>query len=98
VSGTVNSSEPVDAYISVQVRQKAGRIFITGYGDTYIYAPDGVGYWTMEIPGDIGLFLPGKATVRAIAEGCTYRECSYGYECAESPEVSTTVRLQRAKK
>jgi hypothetical protein len=98
VSGTVNSSEPVDAYVSVQVRQKAGRVFITGYNDMYVYTADGVAHWTMQVPGDIGPFLPGKVTVRAIASGCTYRECSDYGECAESPEVSTAVRLQRAKR
>jgi hypothetical protein len=92
VSGTVNSSVPVDAYVSVQVRQKAGRVFITGYNNTYVYAADGVAHWTMQVPGDIGPFLPGKATVRAIAQGCSYGGCGGG-SCAETPEVAETVRL-----
>jgi hypothetical protein len=98
VSGTVNSSAPLDyAYVQVQVRQKAGRVFITGYNYTYVYSADG--RWTMEVPGDIGPFLPGKATIRAQAEGCTYYDrCGYYNDCAVSPELSTTVRLQRAKK
>ena len=92
VSGTVNSSVPVDAYVSVQVRQKAGRVFITGYNNTYVYTADGVAHWTMQVPGDIGPFLPGKATVRAIAQGCSYGGCGGG-SCAETPEVAETVRL-----
>jgi len=93
VSGTVNSSVPVDAYVSVQVRQKAGRVFITGYNNTYVYAADGVAHWTMQVPGDIGPFLPGKATVRAIAQGCSYGGCGGG-SCAETPEVAETVQLK----
>jgi hypothetical protein len=98
VSGTVNSSAPLKyVIIYIQVRQKAGRLFITGYNDIYIDPADGVAHWTTQVSGDIGPFLPGKATVRAIAQGCTYRECGSS-ECAQTSEVSTTVRLQRAKK
>ena len=99
VSGTVNSSAPLDfGYVSVQVRQKAGRVFITGYNNTYVYAADG--RWTVQVSGDIGPFKAGKVTVRAIAEGCTsYASCpgGGGGQCVQSPEVSTTVRLQNSK-
>jgi hypothetical protein len=100
VSGTVNSSVPANGHFAVQVRQKAGRVFITGYNYIYFNTTDGVARWTMQVPGDIGPFLPGKATV-SITEGygCSYYDLCSGYsECTQIPEVSTTVRLQRAKK
>jgi hypothetical protein len=100
VSGTVNSSVPANGHFAVQVRQKAGRVFITGYNYIYFNTTDGVARWTMQVPGDIGPFLPGKATV-SVTEGygCSYYDLCSGYsECTQIPEVSTTVRLQRAKK
>ena len=80
VSGTVNSSAPLDyGYVYVQVRQKAGRVFITGYNNIYIYPADGVARWTVQVSGDIGPFKAGKVTVRAYAYGCTYGGgCDYG--------------------
>jgi len=96
VSGTVNSSAPLGyGYIDVQVRQKAGRVFITGYNSINT---DGVTPWTMQVSGDIGKFLPGKVTVRAYAYGCNYGECGYYYECASTPEVSTEVQIKNQKK
>ena len=94
VSGTVNSSVPMNGNVSVQVRQKAGRVFITGYNNIYT---DGVTRWTVQVSGDIGLFKAGKATVRAYAQGCTYDQCGNYYECAGTPEVFTNVRLQNSK-
>jgi hypothetical protein len=100
VSGTVNSSVPANGYFNVQVRQKAGRVFITGYSSISFNTTDGVARWTMEIPGDIGLFLPGKATVRVTeGYGCSYYDLCSGYsQCAQIPEVSTTVHLRNEKK
>jgi len=100
VSGTMNSSAPLNyGYVQVQVRQKAGRVFITGYNNTSIYTIDGVSRWTVQVSGDIGLFKAGKVTVRAIAEGCTsYESCpGGGGQCVQTPELSTTVRLQNSK-
>ena len=94
VSGTLTSSEPASAYVYVEVRQKAGRVFITGYGYTYL-AGDGATPWTIQVPGDIGPFLPGKVTVRSIAEGYSYSVCG-GYFV--TPEVSTEIRLTPHKK
>ena len=94
VSGTLTSSEPASAYVYVEVRQKAGRVFITGYGYTYL-AGDGATPWTIQVPGDIGPFLPGKVTVRSIAEGYSYSVCG-GYFV--TPEVSTEIRLTPQKK
>jgi hypothetical protein len=100
VSGTMNSSAPLDyGYVDIQVRQKAGRVFITGYGSSSIYIDpaDGVARWTVQVSGDIGLFKAGKVTVRTDGYGCTYGGgCDYGI-CANAPEVSTTVRLQNSK-
>ncbi len=95
VSGTLNCSTPGYASIQIQVRQKAGRVFITGYGYAYPNC-DGATHWTMQIPGDIGPFLPGKVDVRAIAQGYSYSGCSGEY--FETPEVSTEVRLTPQKK
>ena len=101
VSGTMNSSAPLDyGYVEIQVRQKAGRVFITGYGSSSIYIDpaDGVARWTVQVSGDIGPFKAGKVTVSTgYAYGCTYGgACDYGI-CANAPAVSTTVRLQNSK-
>jgi hypothetical protein len=95
VSGTVNSSAPLGyGYFSVQVRQKAGRVFITGYNSIYT---DGVTPWTVQVSGDIGPFKPGKVEVRAFAYGCTYDQCGNN-ECVQTPAVSTEVQLKPQKK
>jgi hypothetical protein len=101
VSGTVNSSAPLNyGYVDIQVRQKAGRVFITGYGSSSIYIDpaDGVARWTVQVSGDIGLFKAGKVTVSTRnAYGCTYGGgCDYDI-CANAPAVSTNVRLQNSK-
>jgi hypothetical protein len=100
VSGTVNSSAPLNyGYVDIQVRQKAGRVFITGSGSSSIYIDpaDGVARWTVQVSGDIGLFKAGKVTVRTNGYGCTYYDRCGDGECAQTPEVFTTVRLQNSK-
>ena len=95
VSGTVNSSAPLGyGYVSVEVRQKAGRVFITGYSSIYT---DGVTPWTVQVSGDIGPFKPGKVEVRAYAYGCTYDQCGNN-ECVQTPAVSAEVKLKKQKK
>jgi len=95
ISGMLTSSEPASAYVYVQVRQKAGRVFITGHGYTYLNC-DGATPWTMQVAGDIG--PPGKVTVRAYAQGYSYSGLGCGGGYFETPAVSTEVQLKPQKK
>ena len=56
-----------------QVRQRVGRIFITGFFDTFLDLPcDGTTIqWEAFVVADNGLFAGGKAATVAIATACT---------------------------
>jgi hypothetical protein len=97
ISGMLTSSEPASAYVYVEVRQKAGRAFITGYGYAYLNG-DGATPCTMQVAGDAGPFKPGKVDVRAYAQGYSYSGSGCGAGYFETPAVSTKVHLKNQKK
>ena len=75
-----------------QVRQRVGRIFITGSFDTFIDAPcDGSTIdWEAFVLAENGLFAGGKAATVAIAFGCT-DFCSEAF-------LEATVQLRKGGK
>jgi hypothetical protein len=75
-----------------QVRQRVGRIFITGFFDTFIDAPcDGsTVHWDAFVVADNGLFAGGKGATVALTFGCT-DFCSEAF-------VEATVQLRRNNK
>jgi hypothetical protein len=97
ISGMLTSSEPASAYVYVEVRQKAGRAFINGYGYAYLNG-GGATPWTIQISGNIGPFKPGKVAVRAYAQGYSYSGSGCGAGYFETPAVSTKVHLKNQKK
>jgi hypothetical protein len=74
------------------VRQRIGRIFISGFFDTFIEAPcDGTTIaWDAFVAADNGLFAGGKAATVAITTGCT-DFCSDAF-------VEATVQLRKGGK
>lgn len=84
ISGTITCSSPAGASIYVDLRQRVGRMFIDGFGSTYVDC-DGTTPFSVSVSGYNGLLTAGKAEVSAFAEACTFF-CSYD-------EAFATVRL-----
>jgi hypothetical protein len=77
ISGTVSctSSDGSGIILDIfgDVRQKVGRVIISGFFDTFLDAPcDGSTIpWEAFVQADNGLFAGGKAVTVAIGTGCT---------------------------
>jgi hypothetical protein len=70
VSGTVVCDADADfAFVDVQLRQRAGRFFIDGFGSTDVFCDGTVQPWTVEVVGN-GLYKGGKATASVFALAC----------------------------
>jgi hypothetical protein len=71
------------------VRQRIGRVIISGFFDAFVDAPcDGsIIQWEAFVQADNGLFAGGKAATVAISEGCT-DFCSDAF-------VEATVQLRK---
>jgi hypothetical protein len=80
VSGTVVCDESADfAFINVQLRQRAGRVFIDGSGGTDVFCDGTVQPWTVEVSGN-GLYKGGSATATVFAIACNASGCSQDSE------------------
>lgn len=70
VSGTVTCNGDAEfTSIDVQLRQRAGRVFIDGFGSTQFTCDGTTRPWSVEVVGN-GLFKGGKATATVNAEAC----------------------------
>lgn len=93
ISGTVSCTSIDGSGIIFDVfgdmRQRIGRVFISGFFDTFIAAPcDGSTIaWDAFVPGDNGLFAGGKAATVAITFGCT--------DVCSDTFVQATVQLRK---
>jgi hypothetical protein len=85
VSGTVTCSSPTDVSIDGRLRQRVGRILISGFFFTSV-ACDGSAAWSATATGENGVFGPGEATVEAFAFACDE------FGCADA-QASATIRL-----
>jgi hypothetical protein len=68
LTGTVSCTVPANVSVYADVRQRAGRVYITGGGSTEV-ACDGSATWTLVITSEsaTGKFTSGNATTRASA-------------------------------
>lgn len=62
LSGTVTCSRPAFVELFGNLRQRAGRVIIQGFFGTFLEC-DGTTLWSVEVPGENGLFVGGKASV-----------------------------------
>jgi hypothetical protein len=88
VSGTLTCNQPLGVELFVRVRQRAGRVTITGESFSFVECDDsGPFAWEAVTEDADGIFVSGKATVQVFAFACSF-------ECVEIEE-SRTIRLRR---
>ena len=88
VSGTVTcTGDSNPGFLDVQLRQRAGRVIISGSGGTGFACDGTTQEWTIEIFGDNGLFKGGRAEVLAFAIACGEVFCGETFQ-------ETTVHLR----
>ena len=72
ISGTVVCSEPGSVYVEGELRQRAGRTFISGYFFTSVDCSTEPTSFTISVVEANGRFVGGKATIRNVfIEGCS---------------------------
>jgi hypothetical protein len=86
VTGTADCANGDYVYIYGEIRQRAGRQYITGYFETWIDGCSQGMTWTAEGQAD-GVFAGGKATVEAYGETCNEYDCAYD-------EATRTVKMR----
>ena len=89
VTGTVTcSGDGFNNFIEVDLRQRVGRLFITGFGGTGFTCDGTTQEWAVEVFGDNGLFKGGHAASVTFAVACGALECG-------ADEEDVTIRLRR---
>ena len=78
VSGTVLCEGGDFAVVDVQLRQRAGRVFIDGFGGVEVACDGTLQPWTVEVIGN-GLYKGGKASASAFAFSCNAFSCAEGF-------------------
>ncbi|HMM42063.1 MAG TPA: hypothetical protein PKA95_09195 [Thermomicrobiales bacterium] len=84
ISGTVTCSAPASVDIFVQLRQRIGRMYINGFGGTFVDC-DGTTPFSAVVSGENGLLTAGKTEVSAFAQSCNFF-CSFA-------DAQATIRL-----
>jgi hypothetical protein len=90
ISGSVTCTGGDFVFLETDVRQKVGRVAITGSGTTELPC-DGTYRWSIDVLGDNGRFAGGKAATVSISFACGLVFCSEGFN-------TQTVMLKSAKK
>jgi hypothetical protein len=89
ISGTITCSQPSFAALFGELRQRVGRIFISGSFDASFEQCSGQTPWMATVQGT-GVFRGGSATASVFAFACTE------FDCAEA-QTTQTVRLRASK-
>lgn len=83
VSGTVTClGEAFDTFIEVDLRQRVGRFFVTGFGGTGFTCDGTTQDWSVEVFPDNGLFKGGQAASVTFAVACGVLDCGFDEEDA----------------
>ncbi len=69
ITGTVTCSAPAMVEVFGELRQRAGRSIVIGFGFEFFENCDGETPFTLAIPGDNGLFAAGRADINLFAFG-----------------------------
>lgn len=83
VSGTLTCSQPAFIGLSADLRQRAGRRYLTAYANTAVWC-DGVTAWTATTTFEDGVFVAGRATVHVMT-----------FDAGSIVEASSEIRLRR---
>ena len=88
MTGTVTCSGTDDlGFIDLQLRQRAGRVIINGFGFAEFTCDGTTQPWSAEVFGDNGLFRGGRAASVTFAVACGVVECG-----ADVEEVTIRIR------
>jgi len=87
VTGTLVCTGADFAFVEVQLRQRAGRVFIDGFGGSEVVCDGTLQRWAAEVIGN-GLFKGGSAAATALAVACN------GFTCGEDSE-QRTIKVHR---
>jgi hypothetical protein len=89
VTGTVTcSGDAFDAFIEVDLRQRVGRFFVSGFGETGFSCDGTTQDWAVDVFPDNGLFKGGHVASVTFAVACGLIDCGVDVEEA-------TIRLRR---
>jgi hypothetical protein len=88
ITGTITCSGDTEfTFIDVQLRQRVGRLIVSGFGSTE-FACDGTTHdWSVEVIGDNGVFKGGKTATVVFGVACG------AFDCGEA-SVESTVQLK----
>ena len=90
ISGSVTCTGGDFVILETDLRQKVGRVAITGFGTTELPC-DGTYRWSIDVLGDNGRFGGGKVATVDVSFACGTVFCSNGF-------TTQTVSLKSAKK
>ena len=81
ISGTVTCSGETElTFIDVELRQRAGRVIISGFGSTD-FACDGATHeWSVDVIGQNGLFKGGKSAAVVFGVACGVFDCTESFQ------------------
>jgi hypothetical protein len=89
VSGTVTCiGEAFDTFIEVDLRQRVGRLFISGFGSTSFSCDGTTQAWSVDVFADNGLFKGGRTASVTFGAACGALDCGADFEEA-------TIKLRR---
>jgi hypothetical protein len=98
LTGTLTCSEPTAVDLFGDLRQRAGRVYVTGQMSNFVMCEDELA-WEMTTDFESGILVGGKATAHVIAfaegpiEGLAAPAATTGEGMAE---LTTTIRLRNA--
>jgi uncharacterized protein DUF6299 len=77
VHGTVTcTGDAPNTHLEIELRQRAGRVIISGHGFTSFPCDGSSHAWTVEVTPQNGLFKGGQATALTFAIACNPFECA----------------------
>lgn len=99
LTGTLTCSSPTAVDLFASLRQRAGRLYITGDGGAFVMCEDEL-EWELTTQFESGIFTGGKATVdlSAFAEGPIVEGASTDATSGSGfAELTGTIRLRRVR-
>jgi uncharacterized protein DUF6299 len=89
ISGTVTCTGELEfSELDVDLRQRVGRVVISGFGFTDFPCDGATHDWSVEVIGQNGLFKGGKAAAVTVAFACGVFDCGTSF-------VESTVQLKK---
>lgn len=89
ITGTVTCTGEIEfSELDVDLRQRVGRVVISGFGITDFPCDGATHEWSVEVFGQNGLFKGGKAAAVTVAFACSVFDCGTAF-------IESTVQLKK---